>query len=314
MQNGRSYSCVMAKLPKAIGDELIAWGKQNIPDEDLFTSEGNNGRETDPHVTILYGLHTDDVDVIKDLLADEKTINLKLGKITYFTNNPDYDVIKVDVESDDLERLNTKLKTLDYTNKYTDYKPHATIAYVKKGKRYRGDFEKADEEIMVNKIKFSTKDDTVHSFSLTKYANLQKLAAPEMPSWINNISEAVKENLPMLQGWLKQHGPTVQGLIKQYGPTIMKRLQGIKLPSQFTGNWNTPMQATMGKAPVYDMGNYMRAMSSTSKTPSMPGNKGFSHWIAGLAPRRGNNNMLPRIQHIQSNMGKWKPPKSNLGK
>lgn len=159
VEREQSYSCVMAILPESISKKLIDWGKKNISDEDLTA----DGREHESHVTILYGLHTNDLKEVKDCLGKVEPIKIKLGKVTMFTNNPDFNVVKISVESPNLVRLNKRLKKLDYTTKYPDYKPHATIAYVKKGKRYDGEF---NDEFEVDRIKFSTHDGKRHYFDL----------------------------------------------------------------------------------------------------------------------------------------------------
>jgi 2'-5' RNA ligase len=55
------------------------------------------------------------------------------GKDCFF--NKDYDVLKINVKSEKLKELNELTKSnLNYTSQYNDYKPHLTLAYLKKGK------------------------------------------------------------------------------------------------------------------------------------------------------------------------------------
>jgi len=64
-----------------------------------------------------------------------------LGKIGCFVNNDEYDVVIVKIESKDLEKLHRKIKEdLKVTLTHDEYKPHCTVAYVKKGeaRKYAG--------------------------------------------------------------------------------------------------------------------------------------------------------------------------------
>lgn len=93
----------------------------------------DDGRELTPHVTLRYGLHDPDPDAAGRIIANTGPIRMKLGKVSVFKNDDkDYDVLKVDVESNDLRFLNKKLGKLKNTETFK-YNPHATIAYVKKG-------------------------------------------------------------------------------------------------------------------------------------------------------------------------------------
>jgi 2'-5' RNA ligase len=128
------YGCVMLFLdvPKK------EWVKlQDLIDneDDLYFEENNDGfgRENEPHVTILYGIHADvpDEDVEK-LIKEIKEPKIELKKVSTFKNEK-FDVLKFDVESEDLQKLNKKFKTLPHTSTYPDYHPHVTIAYMNKG-------------------------------------------------------------------------------------------------------------------------------------------------------------------------------------
>lgn len=129
----REYGCLMVFLDvdKDKWKEL----QDMIKDEDLYTEEGDDGygRETDPHVTVLYGLHGDieDEDIEKDI-HEIKEPEIAFKNISAFEN--EYDVLKFDVKSSDLTKLNKLFAEYPHTNKFPDYHPHCTIAYLKKGK------------------------------------------------------------------------------------------------------------------------------------------------------------------------------------
>jgi len=127
------YGCVMLSLDfnKTEWKDI----QDNIEKEDLYEPEDETGygKESDPHCTILYGIHSNvpDKDVTK-LINNTLSVKLKLGEITSF-NNDKYDVLKFDIISDELKKLNKKFSELPNSNEYPTYKPHCTIAYLKKG-------------------------------------------------------------------------------------------------------------------------------------------------------------------------------------
>lgn len=121
----------------------------SIPESDVYKPEtqdqpGGFGRETEPHVTALYGLtgEGDKTPAVAGIAAKHGPVTLTLGKISKFSS-PDkpYDVLKIDVKSPQLHALNKSLRDLPHQNDYPDYHPHLTLAYVNKGAgdKYVGD-------------------------------------------------------------------------------------------------------------------------------------------------------------------------------
>lgn len=106
-----------------------------ISPSDVYTEEGDNtyGLEDEPHTTLLYGLH----EGVSNVDVDET-----LSRYTYYTckihnpslfENEKYDVLKFEVEGDNLHETNADLKKFPHTTSFPDYNPHLTIAYLKKG-------------------------------------------------------------------------------------------------------------------------------------------------------------------------------------
>lgn len=129
-----NYGCLMVYLDvnQSEWDDL-----QNIIDsEDLYEPAGETGygKELEPHVTILYGLHNDISDEeIEEEIEKIQEPSLKLDKVSAFKNK-DFDVLKFDVESSDLHKLNKIFtENFPYTTDYPNYHPHCTTAYVKSG-------------------------------------------------------------------------------------------------------------------------------------------------------------------------------------
>jgi tRNA nucleotidyltransferase/poly(A) polymerase len=137
------YGCLMLFL------EVPIWSKiTSVVDlDDLYIKGDDYGVEKEPHLTILYGFH-DEVtpEQVFELYKSKmplKPIEVKISGISVF-ENPDFDVVKFDVNSDLLAKVNGIMRELPNTTKFPDYHAHITIAYVKKGegKKYIKPFEK----------------------------------------------------------------------------------------------------------------------------------------------------------------------------
>lgn len=149
------YGAVMAKCGWPEG-----WGRMlsSISHEDVYTgTDGTYGLETEPHATVLYGLHEQ---VHKDLVYRvcgglSKPLEVEILGDSAFENE-DYDVLKLDVESPMLRKMNEALKSFPYTNDYDSYKPHMTIAYLKKGKakKYLNISKHVPDSLKFGTIKF----------------------------------------------------------------------------------------------------------------------------------------------------------------
>ena len=92
-----------------------------------------NGVETEPHVTLLYGLHSDEIadnEVLEACEMDSRPVRLYNPSLF---ENDEFDVLKFDAECPELQVANSRLVKFPHTNKFPDYHPHATIAYLKPG-------------------------------------------------------------------------------------------------------------------------------------------------------------------------------------
>jgi len=159
------YSWTYVNLPSKIIDTLVGFGKEIDPD-DLYKKEADDGIETEPHITVKYALLTNEFKDVKDLLKGEKGGKFYLGKSSIFENDK-YDVVKIDVESEDLLRLHEKLNYLPHEDKHPEYHAHATIAYLKpgKGKKYVGKF-KIDKSFSFDELFFGDQDKKDHKVKL----------------------------------------------------------------------------------------------------------------------------------------------------
>jgi 2'-5' RNA ligase len=133
---GHKYGCVMLFLPikKTWWDKLT----DEIDKDDVYNPEGERDygiqAHTDAHVTILYGCLPSVTDKdVEDALYSEPTPKLTIEGISLFENE-DFDVVKFDVKSDGLNKLNKKLSEYPHEKSFDDYHAHITICYAKKGK------------------------------------------------------------------------------------------------------------------------------------------------------------------------------------
>lgn len=121
------YGCVMIKLevPKSFHKIF------DIIDENDLAGDGV---EKETHVTVCYGLHSDvKTSQVREVLEGADLREIEVVGASLFENETD--VLKLDVKvTDVLFLLRNKILQLNNTQKFNDYKPHITIAYLKKGK------------------------------------------------------------------------------------------------------------------------------------------------------------------------------------
>jgi tRNA pseudouridine-54 N-methylase len=114
------FGCVMIYLNVDKKD----WKKLQdaIDEEDLYLPKGEEdffGREPNPHATILFGLHNDIPDEdIEEEINKIKFPKIQLGKVSSFTNEK-FDVLKFDIKSEDLNKLNKKFSEFPHTQLIT---------------------------------------------------------------------------------------------------------------------------------------------------------------------------------------------------
>jgi 2'-5' RNA ligase superfamily len=142
---GSTQTNIPADSPAA---KALAAARDRISKSDLMPSGmgGNQtGLETEPHVTVRYGIQGDDTAGIKAFLAQQAPFEASLGKTGKFPPSEHSDgaaVIIAPIEAPELHRINAELeKHGDFAEpSFPEYKPHATIAYVKpeSADRYTG--------------------------------------------------------------------------------------------------------------------------------------------------------------------------------
>jgi 2'-5' RNA ligase len=155
-----SYGCAMLyfDFPEIV--EL----HQQIDREHVFKDpkDPSFGLETEPHCTLLYGLHKE----VSDETIENITKNFAFGNCTIknasLFENEKFDVLKFDVDGDNLHDCNKELCKLPHTTDFPDYHPHMTIAYLKPGmgKEYADMFKDRMHELKPKYVVYSKPDGT----------------------------------------------------------------------------------------------------------------------------------------------------------
>ena len=121
---------------------------------------GTDGVEHEQHVTVKWGLHFQTpTKRMREALRSFGPVTFTFGKTSLFTN-PDADVLKIDIDSPDLRRLNKLISRLAPTHDtHPTYMPHATLAYLKpgRGRKYIDDKSLAGQSATVDSVVFSGK-------------------------------------------------------------------------------------------------------------------------------------------------------------
>ena len=108
---------------------VIDWTRVHV-DAKYLREEGI---ETEPHITVKYGLSCEAADAQR-VLRDFGSIPVELGELDLFTTNPAFDVLICRVESPRLHAAHALLaQDLPHRETFPNYQPHLTLAYVAKG-------------------------------------------------------------------------------------------------------------------------------------------------------------------------------------
>ncbi len=107
-----------------------------IDNEDVYDNEAKEfGKEGKSHITALYGIHKEvkSEDIIKVLEKYKTPIEIEITGLSSFKAK-EYDVLKFDIKSETLSKINKDLLEFPNTNDFPVYHGHITLAYIKKGK------------------------------------------------------------------------------------------------------------------------------------------------------------------------------------
>lgn len=134
------YGCVMLFADIPDWNKLV---RRVIKEKDLYDpieEPGEYGYENNPHITIIYGLHEDEIldkSTIYNIIQEIPEMTISVKEIGVFDNTKSdkpYDVIKFDVDpTKTLLKFRDKFLELPNTQSFKEYHPHMTIGYVRKG-------------------------------------------------------------------------------------------------------------------------------------------------------------------------------------
>jgi 2'-5' RNA ligase len=160
LESKYEYGCVMIDLYISNWNELL----ESIDSEDIYNNGENLGLVKRPHLTLLYGLHKEvsDKDVLNCFKGFEiDNFKIKIKGISIF-ENPEFDVVKLGVENNKtLIEINRRLSKLPNSNQFPEYKPHLTLAYLKRGSGKKYENPEYSYQIKnIKKIVYSRPDNT----------------------------------------------------------------------------------------------------------------------------------------------------------
>jgi 2'-5' RNA ligase len=135
------YGCVMMESKIKDWEDYHTAG---IDEDDVYIKphDKSYGLEEKPHVTVVYGIHEDEIDsetIANVIKANMKPFTVKIEDVDVFEGD-EYDVVKYNVPiHDQLQQYRDLFMKFPNTQSFPDYNPHMTIAYVKPGtgKKYK---------------------------------------------------------------------------------------------------------------------------------------------------------------------------------
>lgn len=155
LKQTHKYSTTQFNLTGDLAKRIKAFG-ESIPADD-FTKKG---LETEPHITILYGIQEGVSVNVEAALAGVGPVPVRFGRLDYFSAD-EFDVLYISVRSRGIRSLNRLLRgSLDHARTQARYIPHATIGFVKPGlgEKYVGAAFLDKAEAVFNTVVFRSRD------------------------------------------------------------------------------------------------------------------------------------------------------------
>ena len=137
----KTYGCVMLHTEIRDWEEIHTGG---IDPKDVYIKpeDDSYGLEQEPHITVIYGLHEDEIDpeIIEEVIKENmEDVTVMISKISIFENE-EFDVVKYDIPvTKQLLKYRKMFEdNFENTQKFPEYHPHMTLAYVRpqQGKKY----------------------------------------------------------------------------------------------------------------------------------------------------------------------------------
>lgn len=163
------FGSTQANIPEdSEAAAALKTAQYKINPSDLAGTDVNGtmgGLETQPHVTVRYGIRGDDVEGIKKYLSQQAPFEASLGKTDTFPPSEHSDgaaPIIAPIDAPELHRIEAELEQHgDFEDRsFPEYKPHATLGYVKPeaAAKYVGMGETEGKKFLVNSISISDRN------------------------------------------------------------------------------------------------------------------------------------------------------------
>ena len=169
-KKGQGFGCLMLIFTNELKYEFLKLTNK-IDIEDLYNPEDGYGRETQPHVTVKYGIHENDHYKINQTLGRIEPITIKFKTKVSLFENQKFDVVKINISGSDIRALNKRVCNIfECTDTYPVYQPHSTVAYVNPGMGHKYlDLEAPflGQEFVIDRLCFSDSE------SVKKYKRLK---------------------------------------------------------------------------------------------------------------------------------------------
>jgi hypothetical protein len=163
------YASTQLNLPDSMRNAICGWAIKNIPDSDLTV----DAYEFDSHITVKYGIDGLQLTLLRQLLADQPPIEVKMLAMSLFRSD-EHEVLIIPIDSPALHTLNQLISNnLDCVDTYPTYIPHCTVAYLKvgHGDRYEGCDVFEDCFFTLDTLTYSKKNEDTVNIKLRKRAS-----------------------------------------------------------------------------------------------------------------------------------------------
>lgn len=145
------YASTQINMPRDVAARLVDTAKSI-----QASALAGKGIETEPHLTVKYGLKTEDPAAVQAVADNFKPFTVRLGRTGVFPaseSSDGADVLYVRADSPELKKLNKAIgEAIDADDTFPDYNPHVTLAYLKpeESAKYKGKGFAAGTEIRVD--------------------------------------------------------------------------------------------------------------------------------------------------------------------
>ena len=241
-----SKGCLMCYISEDAKNKLNEFGKQLIPEKNIYKEGDEYGYENEKHCTARYGFTKDlTKEQIEELIKDLTVFDITLSGISEFKNGEKegYDVVKFDVDSDILNKLNKDTKKFPNEDTYPDFHAHVTIAYVKPDTF--NETKKLDIKVPIDTIVYSPINGEKMYFKLPDKKKLNE----------GKLSDIKIKRVGLLQNAINKIENEIDRLDSMGGmenriSELASQLQ--KYQDELKG-WEsyTPMRENLNKAPRY---------------------------------------------------------------